>query len=146
MVTPRSSSSSGDYAAQDQILSDPWSKTLSERRSNSEEREKEWDSRMLPRWQTEQSYETRKLRAPRLFRVHLGWLVAGALFVLLMLQSGSGWKNQLQRISPSSSSIAHSVAPPALDVSGVTIVSAFFLVVNGKKHTSDGELLQLQSG
>lgn len=145
MASPRSSSSSGDYSAHQETHSKSWSNSLAGCFSKEQDRVEESSSPLLPRWQAEQYHETRKSRAPRLFRVHLGWLVATALFVLLMLQCSTGWKEQLQRISPTIPANTNSHAPEATKVSGVTIVSAFFLVANGKKHTSDGEHLELTS-
>lgn len=106
--------------------------------------DKESNRPLLPRWQTSRRHQANPgaSRAPRLLRVHLGWLVAAALFVLLLLQSTtSTWKEYTrQSVSPKSLSDANVTATALVEATGVTIVSAFFLVSNGKKHTSDGAL------
>lgn len=142
MAMPRSSSSSEDCRVSHEAQISSWQpRDVPETYSVGDESEKGSSSPLLPQWQNDQYQRTSKSRARRFCRLHLAWLVAATLFVLLMLQSTATltWRDHLQRISPGRFPAILSPASQNIEFSGVTIVSAFFLVANGKKHTSDGE-------
>lgn len=104
------------------------------------EHEKEGWSPLLPQWNKPQDASQKiSIRSARLRKIHLGWLLASILFVALILENATlAWTRQTisEVFKSASADSASKFSDQAL--SGVTLVSAFFLVSNGKKHTSDG--------
>lgn len=136
MPTPRCSYSSEESSEHQGFR---WETAMSSDKAQNE-RDKDCSSPLLPKWNPDRHPQPTSSRRSRFFRIHLGWLVACALFLLLFLENVTiAWKHPLHERLPSGTVREDIVGPAEInEVSGVTIVSAFFLVSNGKKHSSSG--------